>query len=98
MGLEIPRGGTVTDADWGKFMDEVVTPRFPDGLTVLRAEGQWRGTDGKVVKEPSRVIVLNHAGDPRSEQAVVEIANAYKARFEQEAVLRVRWPACMKFY
>lgn len=38
-GAEDPAGGTMV-AD-RLFLAEVVTPRFPEGLTVWRAEGQW---------------------------------------------------------
>lgn len=41
LGRQIPGGGMVSDADWTAFLAEVVTPRFPEGLTVWRAEGQW---------------------------------------------------------
>lgn len=97
MGLLKPKGGAVSEDDWTRFMDDTVTPRFPQGLTVLRADGQWRGKDGVIVKEPSRVLMLLHEGDARSQQAVAEIASTYQARFEQEAVLRVRSPACVNF-
>ncbi len=26
----------------GRFVDREITPRFPDGLTVLQPVGQWR--------------------------------------------------------
>ena len=97
MGLLIPSGGTVSEAEWSAFMKDTVTPRFPDGLTVLRAQGQWRGKDGKIVEEPSRALFLMHPGDARSDALVAEIAAAYKSRFAQEAVLRVRTPGCASF-
>jgi hypothetical protein len=31
----IPGGGEVGDEDWQHFLDEEVTPRFPDGLAVV---------------------------------------------------------------
>src|SRR5689334_19268923 len=34
----------VGEADWIRFLDQEVTPRFPDGLTVLNGRGQWRDT------------------------------------------------------
>ena len=34
--------GVVTDAQWTEFLREVVTPRFPQGLTTWPASGQWR--------------------------------------------------------
>src|SRR4051812_753030 len=39
-GRNRPGGGTVNDADWQRFLDEVVTPRFPNGLTVVDATGR----------------------------------------------------------
>ena len=37
-----PDGTVVTDEEWRAFVDQEVTPRFPDGLTVLPGYGQWR--------------------------------------------------------
>lgn len=89
--------GTVSAAEWDAFLRDIVTPRFPDGLTVVGAAGQWRGADGVVVREASYVLELVHAGDAASERAVREIAAAYKARFRQEAVMRATSPACVAF-
>ena len=36
----IPDGDFVSEAEWTAFLAEVVA-RFPEGLTVSRAEGQW---------------------------------------------------------
>src|SRR5262245_66552116 len=47
-GLSIPPGadgspaGRVTDEEWQRFVDEEISPRFPDGLTIQEAGGQWR--------------------------------------------------------
>ena len=90
-GRNIPGStATVTDVDWAKFLADTVTPRFPAGLTVWRAEGQWRNKDGSIEKEGSFVIGLLHPDDPQSEKAVQEIMTEYKTRFRQEAVLRIR--------
>src|SRR6476660_1905311 len=35
----------VSEADWRGFLDREVTPRFPDGLSVLDVYGQWQGKD-----------------------------------------------------
>jgi len=91
------RDGLVGDAEWTRFLDDWVTPRFPDGLTVLRASGQWRGANGRIVEEPSRVLYLVHPGDEASERKVEEIASEYKRRFEQEAVLRTRGAVCVSY-
>lgn len=96
-GTGIPDGGAVTADDWSMFLATVVTSRFPLGLTVLEAAGQWRGDDGAIVEEASYVLQLIHPDDAANSQAVAEIADAYKTRFRQEAVLRVSERACISF-
>lgn len=97
-GTDIPGGGgRVTTEAWSGFLREAVTPRFPQGLSVWPAAGQWRGADGQVVREDSNVLVLVHAGDDTAERAVQAIVAEYKTRFRQEAVLRVKTPGCASF-
>ncbi|MBK9326413.1 MAG: DUF3574 domain-containing protein [Hydrogenophilales bacterium] len=45
--------------------------------------------------EESHVLSLVHGDDAGAERAIREIVASYKARFRQEAVLRVRSFACM---
>jgi hypothetical protein len=97
-GRDIPDGGSVSDEDWAAFLAEVVTPRFPDGLTVLRGEGQWLGADGRVVREPSFVVEVNHPPSAEVDAALDAIAEEYKRRFRQEAVMRVRTRAEVEFH
>ena len=88
----------VSEADWTRFVDEEVTPRFPDGLTVIDSQGQWRDTErGHVVREPSKVllVVLSDEADGRTRLAAV--ADAYKRRFNQQAVATILRPACVSF-
>src|SRR5688572_8842504 len=68
-GTGIPGGGVVTSEDWSLFLTEVVTPRFPQGLTVSQAAGQWRGDDGAIVQENSYVLQLIHPDDVSAAQA-----------------------------
>jgi hypothetical protein len=89
-GREIPSGGTVSDSAWNIFLRKSVTPRFPDGLTVWRAEGQWRDSIGNIIQEQTFVLELFYDESPDKEKAVQEIINEYKNRFKQEAVLRTR--------
>jgi hypothetical protein len=88
----------VSEADWNRFLDEEVTPRFPDGLTVMSANGQWRDTErGNVVQEPSKVLVLVLGDEAKDKPRVAEIATAYKQRFKQQSVLTMLRPACVSF-
>ena len=89
-GRDIHGSGQVSEAQWAAFLAEVVTTRFPAGLTVWRSEGQWRDKTGMIVHEPGFVLELLDPGDAASDRAVTEIIAEYKRRFEQEAVLRMR--------
>ena len=97
LGTGKPRGGVVTPAEWAEFLKGSVKPRFPQGLTVSPASGQWRGADGAIVQEASQLLQLVHPDDTASERAVQELVAAYKAQFQQEAVLRVKARACVSF-
>jgi hypothetical protein len=61
-GRNRPGRGSVSDAEWQGFLNEVVTPRFPAGLTVVQATGQWKGQSGVVEQERSEIVTLLHAG------------------------------------
>ena len=87
-----PDGGPdVTAAQFWAFVDEVVTPRFPDGLTVSEGQGQWRDRHGVIEREKSYEICLLYpvADAARDSVAIDEIRELYKQRFAQEAVARV---------
>jgi hypothetical protein len=83
--------GAVGDEEWDRFLDEEVTPRFPDGLTVLTGYGQWRNSAGEITQEDSIVLIILYPLDSYAEssQKLQEIREEYKAQFDQESVLRV---------
>lgn len=92
-----PSGGQVTPAEWQAFLDEVVTPQFPAGLSVYDAAGQWRNHTGHIDREPSKVLVLVHPPSRAIENQIDAIRAAYCQRFEQEAVLKVNTRARVAF-
>jgi uncharacterized protein DUF3574 len=96
-GRNRPDGGTVSDVEWKNFLAQVITPRFPLGLTVLNATGQWKGASGEVEEERSEIVTIFHPDDETGRRSVREIALEYKRRFRQEAVLRERAPTCASF-
>jgi hypothetical protein len=93
-GSERPNKPEVSDAEFKQFLDEQVTPRFPDGLTVLKGFGQFRESNGQIVQESSFVLILLYPRETLrdSSSKIEEIRALYKARFEQESVLRVDDP------
>ncbi|GLW46188.1 hypothetical protein Stsp02_18500 [Streptomyces sp. NBRC 14336] len=91
-GTERPDGGpAVTDEQFMAFVDEEVTPGFPDGLTVRTSRGQWRNADGTIDKERSYELVLLYpvAAAQTGDRKIEEIRRAYEKEFGQEAVGRV---------
>ncbi|CCH52674.1 putative lipoprotein [Fibrisoma limi BUZ 3] len=96
-GRSIPDGGQVSEQSWRLFLTDVVTPRFPDGLTVWRVEGQWRDTTGTIVREPSYLLELAHPDQADAQRKLKEIIAEYKQRFRQESVLRITDPVEVEF-
>ncbi len=85
-----PDGTEVSEQAWAEFLRDVVTPRFPHGLTVLAGQGQWRDAQGRVDSERSFLIELVHADTALDSADVRAIIAAYKQRFRQESVLWLR--------
>jgi hypothetical protein len=91
----------VPDEDgWESFLDEEVTPRFPDGLTVLESFGQYRNQAGTILEEDGVVLIIFYPLDGAAEASanLEEIRTEYKEQFDQESVLRVDdLPVCVSF-
>ena len=87
----------ISDEDWATFLETEITPRFPAGLTVLRAPGQWLTHDGRIVREDSRILVVWHDPASRTDYDIETIRSAYRERFDQESVMRVESISCVSF-
>lgn len=87
----------VSEAAFRRFIDEEVTPRFPDGLTVLDASGQYRDADSRLIREPSKLLLIVLKDEPEGRARLAAIAQAYKTRFHQQSVGTILRPACVSF-
>ena len=98
-GRNVKTRAPVTDAEWARFMAEVVTPAFPDGLTVLDGTGQWRNAAGLISREDSKILLLVLPGQDQAAAAtrLAPVTAAWKARFAQESVLTVFRAGCAAF-
>ncbi len=92
-----PDASVVTDAEWRAFVVEHVTPRFPDGFTVLDAVGQYRTRAGELKTEPTKVLVIVHPPEASARKAIQELRDTYRRLFQQESVLLVESPARAAF-
>ena len=90
-------GAEVSDEAWSAFLADTVTPRFPDGLTVLDAAGEWRDDSGTVQRERSKVLWILAAPGEETLRLIDEISQEYEQRFDQDSVLRIHGTACASF-
>ncbi|MEA2597973.1 MAG: hypothetical protein QOF01_4442 [Thermomicrobiales bacterium] len=95
-------GTAYSNDEWLAFLENEVTPRFPDGLTVLTGLGQWRDSESsEVLQERSNVLIilypLSSAQDASTK--LEEIRDAYEDQFNQSSVLRADdgAPVCTSF-
>jgi hypothetical protein len=88
----------VSAAAFTRFVAREIAPRFPDGLTVIDAKGQWRDDKrGILVHEPSKVVLISFTDDVGKRASLAAIADAYKHAFRQQAVLTSVRSACVSY-
>lgn len=101
-GIDTGSGGTVLspadEARWRGFLDREVTPRFPDGLTVLDGYGQWR-PDGAAtpIRQAAKVLVILHEDTPAHRAAIEAIRRAWKRETGHASVLWASHPVEVSF-
>lgn len=86
-GLKSADGRGVSEQEWARFLAEVVTPRFPQGLTVVTAYGQGTnpGSDAVLV-EMTKVLIVVHPDDAANAGKIAEIKAKYSQDFGQTGV------------
>ena len=90
--------GNVSDRAWDRFLAAEVTPRFPDGLTVYDARGQWRNQQTrKIARERSKVVMIAMPPASDTDARLQAIIEAYKTRFRQQSVGLILRPSCVSF-
>ena len=97
-GTSRPDGTVVTDDKFKRFLDSQVTPRFPDGLTLLTGSGQFKNSSGVIIQEKSKLLILLYPlTDTDASNRIEAIREIYKQMFQQESVLRVDSRAGVSF-
>lgn len=96
-GRRRPDGAIVTDAEWRAFVAEYVTPRFPNGFTVLDATGQYRDRAGRIVTEPTKILLIVHPPDAPVRASIQALREVYRRLFDQDSVLLISAPAQAAF-
>jgi len=93
LSVPMPPGDGGPDT-WGEFVATEIVPRFPDGLTMWPAQGQWKPGGSPNAHAMSWVIDVVHAPDARTEEAFAAVIEAYKRSFASLPVLRVSGDVC----
>lgn len=88
----------VSEAGWRTFLDKEVTPRFPDGLSVIDVYGQWQGKQAKVPEHiRSKMLVIDYQESPANHARIDAIRSAWKRTTGDQSVLSVTQPADVSF-
>lgn len=87
-GTDRKTGPDVSEAQFDRFVDAVVTPRFPDGLTQFEADGQFQSSTGPIEERSFVIVLLYPLDDTSANREIEEIRTIYKKTFGQESVLR----------
>jgi len=88
----------ISEVQWRSFLDKEVTPRFPDGLTVIDVYGQWQGKQETAPERlHSKLLVIYYPDTPDNRGKVEAIRAAWKQRTGDQSVLRVTQPADVSF-
>ena len=88
-------GGGVSEVQFARFLHDEIRPRFPDGLTVVDAQGRWTRPAGSMIRDPSKtvMIVLRGHGDERAKLEAVR--TAYRRLYHQNSVLMLSDSSCI---
>jgi hypothetical protein len=88
----------ISETRWIQFLDKEVTPRFPDGLSVVDLYGQWQGKN-QIAPERLRtkMIILLYPDSQENRAKIEAIRSAWKQLTGDQSVLRVTEPADVSF-
>jgi hypothetical protein len=87
----------VSEADFDAFLEREISPRFPQGASVIDTAGVRRGPGGAAVHELGKAVVIVLRGQGDDSERVKAVRAAYKTRFSQDSVLTARNRACVAF-
>ena len=90
-------GQMVIESEWQNFLDQEITPRFPGGLTVIDAKGQYKSTLGTIVKESTKMVILLLPIASDTMDRIDEIMQIYGQRFQRTFFLRTVGSTCVMF-
>jgi hypothetical protein len=92
-GARLAHGSLISPEAWEAFLAEVITPAFPDGLTVLEASGQMKDSSGTIRRQPTWVVVVLRPVSSLHDQRIRAVIGSFRSRFRGAELMRVDIPA-----
>ena len=89
--------GGVSEVEFAKFLDGEVSPRFPQGMTVIDAEGRWTPPAGSMIRTPAKMVMIILPGNADDAKKLDAVRVAYKTRFHQPSALLMTTGDCASF-
>ena len=88
----------VSEAQWRAFLDKEVTPRFPDGLSVVDVYGQWQSAKRPAPERlRSKMLIVDYPDSQANRDKIDAIRSAWKKTTGDQSVLRVTQPVDVSF-
>jgi hypothetical protein len=88
----------ISEAEWRTFLDREVSPRFPDGLSVLDVYGQWQGKNQTTPERlRTKMLIIDYPDTAENRAKVDAIRAAWKQKTGDQSVMRVTEPADVSF-
>ena len=92
-GLTTKDGEVVSQHDWGDFLDEAVTTRFPDGLTVIEAYGRSSTPlEGPQQGVTTKLLIIVHPKSQENATKLEDIKSAFVERFGPARIFHTESP------
>jgi hypothetical protein len=91
-------GKGISESAWRAFLDKEVTPRFPNGLSVIDVYGQWQGKEEKVPERiRTKLLIIDYPDIGENRDKIEAIRAAWKKLTGDQSVMRVTEPADVSF-
>ncbi len=88
----------ISETAWRDFLDRQVTPRFPDGLSVVDVYGQWQGKNQTAPERlRSKMLIIDYPDTAENRAKIDAIRAAWKQQTGDQSVLRVTGPVDVSF-
>jgi hypothetical protein len=88
----------IRESEWRTFLDREVSPRFPDGLSVVDVNGQWQGKNQTTPERlRTKMLIIDYPDTAENRAKVDAIRAAWKQKTGDQSVMRVTEPADVSF-